>query len=423
MFGVLYIATVLCAGPLWAQIAPSTRPDAVVANLIDRLGSDDFDTRESAQKKLADMGDAVEPQLRALLAGDLGDETRARINGVLHAIEEHILLGPSVITLHYKDAPLQTILEDFSRQARADLGIHRTRILQFTHGRTASINLDHAGFWETLAAISNATGLHPAPFNGESGMVLDTTDVPNIDLTRLRPSGAFAILAIPGPWNRGAMRHRSAYPGVCLDIIAEPKLHVLGPLNNDWLKQCLDTKGQPLTVSSYFAGGPWWWQLNTSVHAAPDAGSKVALMRGELKFTVQTRSDVFEIDDLTKLKNVTRLVNQTPVTLKQFTNRNGKYELEMVFAGTAQLNQWQWNRIQSVIATIQILDDQDQPLQHRGISISGGENLDLSIEYVTNDAREGLLFNSGAPRRLRWEVATETRTVSVPFELNEQDLP
>jgi len=425
MVGVLFIATALCAAPLWADIAPSTRPDAVVADLIDRLGSDDFAVRESAQKTLANMGDAVQPQLRALLAGDLDDETRTRINAVLHAIEERILLGPSVITMHYQSAPLQTILEDFARQVRADLGIHRARVAEYVRGRAASINLDHANFWEALAAISSATGLHPGPFNGESGMVLDTTDVPNIDLDKLRPSGAFAILAVPstGPMNRGAFRRRSGYPGVCLDIIAEPKLHVLSPLNNDWLKQCLDTKGQPLTVSSYFTGGPCWWQLITSVHAAPEAGSKIALMRGELKFTVQTRSDVFQIDDLTKLKNITRIVNQTAVTLKQFTSRNGKYELEMVFAGTAQLNQWQWNRIQSVIATIQILDDQDQPLQHRGISISGGENLDLAVEYITNDAREGLFFNSGAPRKLRWEVATETRTVTVPFELNAQDLP
>lgn len=422
MIGVLSIALAMYAASLRADTVPSTRPDAAIAALIDRLGGDDFATREAAQKTLTDMGDAVEPQLRAMLAGDLCDETRTRINVILHAIEERTILGPSVITLHYRNAPLQTILDDFARQARADLGIHRSRVADWVAGRTASINLDHASFWEALAAISDISGLHPGIFNGES-MVLDTSDAPNIDLGRLRPSGAFAIMAVPSPMNRGAFRRRLQYPGVCLDIVAEPKLHVLGPLNNDWLKQCLDTHGQPLTVSSSFLGGPWWWQLMTTVHAAPDAGSKIALMRGELKFTVQTRADVFQIDDLTKLKDITRIVNQTPVTLKRFTSHDGKYELEMIFAGAAQLNQWQWNRVQSVIATIQILDEQDQPLQHRGISISGGENLDLTIEYVSTYGREGMAFTSGAPRKLRWEVATETQTVTVPFELNEQDLP
>jgi hypothetical protein len=423
---MIFVAVVGVAAAMGrADPAPATRPAGTVAQLVDRLSSEDFAARDSAQKALTDMGDSVEPQLRAALAGDLADETRTRLNGVLHGIEERDLLGPSVISLHYDNAPVQSILDDFARQARADLGIHRAHIADYVRGRRASINLDHASFWEALAAIDSATGLHPAPFNGERAMVLDSGDAPNMDFGRLRPSGAFAVMALAGQWNRAPFRRRPSYPGVCLEIVAEPKLHVLGPVNNDWLKQCLDNKGQPLATSAYFTGGPWWWQLNTRVYSPADAGSKVGLMRGEVRFIVQTRSDVYQIDDLSKLKDVTRFVNQTAVTLKQFTNRAGKYELEMVIAGTAQLNQWQWNRIQSLIATITVLDDQDQPLAHRGISIStrGGEDLDLAIEYVSSDAREGLSFNSGAPRRLRWEVATETCTVSVPFELKEQDLP
>jgi len=396
-----------------------------VAELIDRLGSDDFATREAAQKALEDLGDAVDPQLRGLLAGQIGDEARARINGVLHAIEEKILLGPSVITMDYKNAPVQTILDDFARQARADLGVHRSRIVEYVRDHRASIHIDHASFWDALNAIAAATGLRPAPFTGDSAMVLDTNegDAPNIFANKLHQSGAFAIIALPGRWNRAVHLHPSA-SGLSLVVVAEPKLHVLGPtVNNDWLKQCLDSKGQALSTSTIFTGGPWWWQFRTMVHANPDAGGKIALLRGEIKFSVQTRADVFETDDLGKLKDVTRIVNQTAVTLKQFTSRNGKYELGMTFAGSAHLNQWQWNRIQNVIATIQVLDDQDQPLQHRLSGIGSGENLNLAIEFITNDARDGSISNTGAPKKLRWEVATEARTVSVPFELRDLDLP
>jgi hypothetical protein len=425
--GILCIAMTMfwrCA-PLWAGEAPSTQPSAAVAELIDRLGSDDFATREAAQKALADMGDVVEPQLRGLLGGDIGDEARARINGVLHAIEEKILLGPSIITMHYKNAPVQMILEDFARQARADLGVHRPRIVEYVRDHRASIDVDHASFWDTLNAIADSTGLRPAPFTAESAMVLDINegDAPNLFARKLHQSGAFAIIALPSRWNR-AVHPRAAVSGLNLIVVAEPKLHVLGPtVTNDWLKECLDSKGAALSTSTFFNGGPWWWQFRTMVHSSPDAGGKIALLRGEMKFSVQTRADVFETDDLSKLQNVTRIVNQTAITLKQFTNRNGKYELEMTFAGSAQLNQWQWNRIQNVIATIQVLDDQDQPLQHRLGGIGSGENLNLVIEYITNDAHDGSISNTGAPKKLRWEVATETRTVSVPFELRDLDLP
>jgi hypothetical protein len=414
-----------CAPPLRAVQTPSTEPCGGVADLIDRFGSDDFATRQAAQKALTDMGDSVEPQLRGLLSGDLDDEARARINGVLHAIEERILLGPSVITLHFKNAPLQTILEDFARQARADLGVHRPRIVEYALNRRATIDLDHASFWDALDAIGNASGLRPAPFTGESAMVLDVAgNTSNIFANKLHQSGAFALIAMPGRWNRGAMRAHGMQTGINLIVVAEPKLHVLGPVKNDWLKECLDNKGQAMSTNSFFSGGPWWWQLNTVVHSAGDAGTKIALFGGEIKFTVQTRCDVFEVEDLNKLKDLTRFVNQTAVTLKQFTNHNGKYELEMVFAGAAQLNQWEWNRIQSVVSTIQILDDEDQPLQYRGpTSIRAGENLDLTIEYVATEPRDSSIFHTVGPRKLRWEVATETRTVSVPFELRDLDLP
>ena len=102
--------------------AASSRPDAQVLELIADLTSESYDTRQSATRKLMEMGEAVEPQLREALKGELSDEARARVTAALRGIQDHRDFGPSVITMHFKNAPLATVLDDFSRQAGADLG-------------------------------------------------------------------------------------------------------------------------------------------------------------------------------------------------------------------------------------------------------------------------------------------------------------
>ena len=139
----------------------ATQPASAVQAAVDDLTNDDFDIRQAAQQKLVEMGQAIEPQLRQLLTRDLSDEVRARVNGALRQIEENRLLGPAVITLHYQDAPLQQVLDDFSQQVGADLGVNGRQVTQYAESRRATIDLDHTDFLTSMQVLSQLTGLRP----------------------------------------------------------------------------------------------------------------------------------------------------------------------------------------------------------------------------------------------------------------------
>lgn len=418
-----------------------TQPSPQVQAAVDDLINDDFGIRQAAQQKLVEMGQSIEPQLRALLNDDLSDEVRSRINGALRQIEENRILGPAIITLHYHDAPLEDILADFSAQAGAELGISRTRIAEYAKSRRASVDLDHASFLAALQEVSEAGALRPG-LSGSNSLVLmpgrSNANLPpfNIFNSRAQTVGAFTVFAQSCQQNRSIQYGRGALAqsGLTLQLtaMAEPKLHVIGPTNQDWLKQCVDEKGQSLipdarqTYISESDGRQWFWQLQTGLRDVAGMGRRIARLRGELKFAVQTKSEQIQIADLSRLDNLTRTIAASSITLKRFANERGQYQLRVLVSGplTSDMEQ-----IQTVLSTIQILDAQDEALQPGPMDtqIDSVGTLEITLNYLANHVNRvpgrAAVTSTLVPRKLRWELTTETKVVTVPFELDNLELP
>jgi hypothetical protein len=438
------------AGPATAPATQpaATQPSVAVQAVVDELTNDSFDVRQAAQQKLVDMGPAIEPQLRALLGGDLSDEVRARINGAMRQIEENRILGPATITLHYQDAPLQDVLDDFARQAGADMGTSGPRIRQFARSRHASINLERADFLTALLVVTHAGGLRPG-LNGSNALVLmpaqATANTMTINLfnPHRQTIGAFTVFAVSCrqdssiDYGRGAADQSSTV--LQLAAFAEPKLHVIGPANQDWLRECVDEKGQSLApdVPQSLMGGSdgrqWFWQLQTNLKDAHGSAKMIARVRGELKFTVQTKSEQIEIADVGQLNNLTRTIGASSLILKKFANEGGQYQLHVLVSGPLANDM---DQVQSILSNIQILDDKDDALTQGPMSVQPDNvaTLELSVNYLANpvnrprraratDAAAADAASPLVPRKLRWELTTQTKLVSVPFELDNLELP
>jgi hypothetical protein len=449
-FSLLIPATIGWLFPaIWAFGAttePATRPaatqpsPAVVAAVQD-LTNDDFGIRQAAQQKLVEMGESIEPQLRELLTGDLSDEVRARISGALHSIDENKLLSPSATTLHFRDAPLQNVLEDFSRQTGAELGVSGARIVEYAKTRRVSVDLDHAGFLSALQAISQAAGLRPG-LNGANSLVLmpgwsTANPLPfNIFNPRQQTVGAFTVFEQSCEQDCRIEYGRAAASVSSLTlqlmVMAEPKLHVIGPVNQDWLKECVDENGQSLlpdvhqTFIENNGSRQWYWPLQTTLKAAGGLGKRIARLRGELKFTVQIKSELIELSDLSRLDNLTRNIGGNSITLNRFGNEGGQYQLRVLVSGPLAND---IEQIQNLLSTIQILDDQNEQLL-AGPMVTQSDSIgtmQITVSYLANHvirvpdrpAVAGILV----PKKLRWELTTQTRVVTVPFELKNLELP
>ena len=74
------------------RVAPASKPDAdKVKVLLAQLDANDFDSREAASRELFQLGEAVEPNLRAALDGDPSAEAKGRCERLLDAIQKGTL--------------------------------------------------------------------------------------------------------------------------------------------------------------------------------------------------------------------------------------------------------------------------------------------------------------------------------------------
>jgi hypothetical protein len=410
---------------------PTTQPTPQVLSLVHDLTSDQFSTRQIAQQKLEQMGTGVAPQLQEILNGStLSDEAAARIRTALTRIQEGRQFGPSIITIHCHDAPLAGVLEDFASQAGANLGIDRPEIRGFVATRKISLDLDHADFWSALRAIEDASHLHARPNNGNGQMILDLSGGwPQPWNERGRAFGPCLIAPQSINWSIqfGQGGNTSSNLNLQLIVMVEPKLHVVGSFNGNWLRSCVDDKGHDLAPPGprmNFGGGSlqWFTPLGTNLQIVPGMGNKIAKVTGELDFNVQTKSDLVAIDDLTGPLNISRTAGENTITIEKFTSANGQYQLQLSATGPAA--QGRWDIIQNLIAPLQILDDKDRPLQMISTNSSNspyGQKMSINLVYIPAPQMNGMPL--APPKKLRWEITTETRPIKVPFELDDIEFP
>jgi len=133
-------------------------PGPSSAELVRRLGADDFDERERAAELIDKAGGAALPALRAARRSrDL--ELRRRANDLAERIErrEDILrvLRPTRLRLNCKDVPIEKAVADFARLAGCEIQLTGPGPWK----RRVTLDTGETTFWEALALLETAAGL------------------------------------------------------------------------------------------------------------------------------------------------------------------------------------------------------------------------------------------------------------------------
>jgi hypothetical protein len=427
----IVLSAALVAGAAIAQSQTTqpgaTQPSDQVGSLIAQLGDPNFSVRELAEKKLTDMGPSIEPELRDAQKGNLSDEARARIAVLLARFQDAMALHATV-TMHYTDAPLMKVLADFARQAGGNLGIDDPSVAKFAQGRIATINLDNADFWQAMRAVKDASGL--SPWVGQSGLTLAPAEgrgIMPVDLSNkyVRSSGGLLIAPLQMRETQTITYETDQSTGemlLTLNVIPEPKLHVIGTINFDWLKDCVDDRGHSLMPTGpnrrFFPGLMMQrgarqplWSLQANLHEVPGMGSKIARLRGEINLSAQTRSQVLEIDDITRAHDATREDGAASFTVAGCSKTNMNYQLTLMIRGIT-MNDPQFL---DFVGSAELVDDKGQVI--------------LRQNYIPRQSPEGVMVilafqpTQNTPAKLRWERTLEQKKLSIPFELDDLPLP
>jgi hypothetical protein len=90
MQALAILRSVMLLSALGGGVAPTTQPatrPSAIADLVRQLSADDWQTRQRAQDRLADMGDAAVADLKTALRRSNDEEVRTRIEAAIRQIE------------------------------------------------------------------------------------------------------------------------------------------------------------------------------------------------------------------------------------------------------------------------------------------------------------------------------------------------
>ncbi len=435
---VLILSILVLIGADATQPATTESSDAVSV-LIGQLDAPEFGVRELAEKKLSEMGPAVEPRLRQALDQNPSDEARTRLNDVLARLEEAKSMHASV-TMHYAGAPVKQILADFAAQAGGNLGVSDPAVATFVDGRIANVDLDNAGFWQALRVVSEASGLSPSI--SQSGLTLSPQigrAIMQIDFASPYAQTAGGLFIVPQSGQEVRMirydgNQRQGFITLAINVVPEPKLHVLGAVGFDWARECIDEKGNSLLLPAVgnqrfirrgfmmSAQGPRqpFWSLSTNLREFPGMGTKIARLRGELDLTVQTRSQTFEFGDVTRAAGQMKSDGQAGITIKSCSRLGMSYRFDMAFSGVG-IN-LSTPSVQDFINSVQLVDEKGQLIERQSVipqlrvNANAGEPAIQNLTIIFMPTQE-------TPAKLKWERTLEQKRLAVPFELDDLPLP
>jgi hypothetical protein len=416
----------------------ATQPSEQVAALIAQLDSPEFGVREQAETKLSEIGPSVEPQLREALSQNPSDEAKTRLNDVLARLDEARALH-AMVTLHDANAPVSKILSDFAQQAGGDLGLADPSIATFASGRVGSVDLQNAGFWQALHAVCDASGLSPSigqtgltllPGPGRAIMQIDF-DSPYAQITDglfIVPQSAQEVRMI-----RYQGDARQGFITLVINVVPEPKLHVLGSVPFDWVRECVDENGsnlvQPNPNARFMRRGLMmvnqgprqpFWTLSANLRQFPGMGTKIARLRGELQLNVQLRAQTFQFDDITRAAGHTVDDGQVTVTVRSCSRMGQSYRVDLSFTGVG-INMGDPS-IQELQNSAQLVDDQGQIAERQSVMVQPRMNPGPGTPAIQELT---IIFQPtpNTPSKLRWTRTLDQKRLIVPFEMDNLPLP
>ena len=428
------LAILACAFALAGE-APD--PSARIDQLIADLSADSWQARQRAQEALVQMGHSVRQRLERLVVETQDEEVRTRAEAVLRGLEDGRLSGPTLVTLRLKNATPRQVFAELARQGFADIRPDPPELLDDPRFTPADFDIVSEPFWSAMMKVCRHWSL--SSVNSAPGQ-LTLTDFaaapagPASRMIGLAPyevSGAFLVAPVNITRNHSvdlASRDNvRRYCSIQLMVLPEPKMRILQGSTSAGITEAIDENGRSLmppalqTEHMQVPYSPFWF-THCQLLPPPDAGKRIATLRGSLRFIVQTRVESGRIDNPLAAKNAEAMVAGRRFVLKELVQTGDKYVVSM----TAQRSALNANEFTGASPPIQfrLLDAQGVPLDRIGLpQMRGGtpEQAEIELQFQRPGSAAGP--SAGAPARLVWDIPIDSREIEVPFVFKDVPLP
>ncbi|HXE53640.1 MAG TPA: hypothetical protein VN541_11515, partial [Tepidisphaeraceae bacterium] len=140
---------------------PSTSDGPRVSSdeLLKEFSDPDWRQRRQGMQQLLQAGDEAEVILTALLRRDLAQETRKNVETALHLVRDNRLLGPSLISLHVKDASPGQVFADISGQCHGAVPCEPDDLWNQKAWPKLTLDVDRRPFWQVVQDLAPRLGV------------------------------------------------------------------------------------------------------------------------------------------------------------------------------------------------------------------------------------------------------------------------
>lgn len=358
--------------------------------------------------------------------------------------------GPTLLTLHFKDARPQDVLDEVIKQSKAqgvEVRTVETRRPNAVppNAQPVTLDIEKQPFWVAMKTLLPMLHLFSAPDGRGNGILLWGFAGPRGQGRMQGPSvmGADCLLyveqiervqratLIPGDQ---APPERQDNLNIAMSAFVDPKIHVLPERAAVLVDTAMDENRRALTLqqdgrNSYY-GSSQPVVLQIPLNCPTNLGTRIARLRGTLRLAVISRQERWEVPAVLDARNLSRTVDNTRYSVTSVVAQGEQYTVNITIsrpqpAGGPGEN---FNPFGST-RTLRLLDQDDHEFQLRSSQFGGdGQAYTGTLIY----ARPGLGFNPlgganaqpvGDPKKLVWEIPSEIRTLEVPFEFADMPIP
>jgi hypothetical protein len=423
------LATAILAAPPATQPSPATRPAQEIQPLLSGLSAEDWLTRERAQNRLEQLDTTARPVLLSVMRQTNDDDVRTRLEAALRKINENGKTCGTLVTLSLKNVTAREAFAELAKQAKIQVDVSD---LEREEEPRFSIELTQRPFWQAMHELCVKTGLQPEVRGDPPQIVVDSL-VTRWSHRPVSGHGAFLIVAdrIERDYKVDLAKPEDLQHRFVLQLTAfsDPRLLVLKNAQEVKLEEAVDEHGNsllPVQTEEYAPESseyrtPWEWRVFAKLHHPRGAGERIARLRGSAQFMVRTEHQNWELSQIMTVQNATRMVGGSRLIIEGLSRNEEGYTLRIrgqgVLCGIAPAGMTE--QFEAIRRSIRLLDNNGRAFAVDFAGGSGREEWSYLFTFKPTPAQDA----TTEPAKLIWEVPTEARLVTVPFEFRNLPLP
>ena len=350
---------------------------------------------------------------------------------------------PTIVTIHAKDATVQEIISQLSKQSgirvRANLWSDDQRTKKY------AIDIEKQPFWKALNEIGDKLKLFPQQWGGNSGLVLTpdsdgaSKGAPQLETPFLSIIAKTLTRTHSINYKNKDGKDQPETPSMTLQsmILLDPKLQLLSNAAKAKVTEIVDEKGKSLKSEQddiyVYGESPVQWQLQVPLKYSGTMGKKLAHLSGTFRAFVVARSETWDISDILKVKGATKTVKigtkEETYTIEEVTKTGESVQVRISVKraveiapsptdNTPEAQQLKYAR-RDWSRSMRLTDAKDNQMQ--GYNSGGGED-EMNFTFNNNQQFPGD-EKAGEPVKLQIDIPLEFRLLEVPFEFKDLLLP